>query len=105
MEIIPKKEAEKTYQGDYEELFEDAQKSLKEMGASIKEADSSKGTIKAVKKFQLIKKAKFTVKMSEADEGVKVSMQSSMSAWTMGAIDIGKNKKFIKKFFEALDNR
>ena len=34
-----------------------------------------------------------------------VTAESSMSALTMGAIDIGRNAKFIESFFSGLDSR
>ena len=99
---LPSSKAEKTYQKDYSILFNAAQQALLEIGAEIESATEMNGEIKAVKKFQLIKKAKFTINVNRSGT---VSAESSMSALTMGAIDIGRNAKFIETFFNTLDKR
>ena len=99
---MPSSKAEKTYQKDYSILFNAAQQALMEIGAEIESATEMNGEIKAVKKFQLIKKAKFTIIVNKTGN---VTAESSMSALTMGAIDIGRNAKFIESFFNTLDRR
>lgn len=98
---MPSSKAEKTYNKDFPELFKAAQQALMDIGASIESADQVTGEIKSIKKFQLFKKAKFTIIV---DKSGTVSAESAMSALVMGAIDIGRNAKFIKTFFTSLDN-
>jgi hypothetical protein len=99
---MPSSKAEKTYKKDFVELFNAAQQAIIDLGADVESADESTGEIKAVKKFQLIKKAKFTIMVNKTGS---VTAESSMSALTMGAIDIGRNAKFIESFFSGLDSR
>jgi len=98
---MPSSKAEKNYEKDFLTLFKAAQQALLNLGAEIESANETNGEIKAIKKFQLIKKAKFIIIVNESGT---VSAESAMSALMMGAIDIGRNAKFIKEFFENLDN-
>lgn len=99
---MPSSKAEKTYTKDYNEIFNAAQQAIMDLGAEVESANESTGEIKAIKKFQLIKKAKFTIMVNQNGN---VTAESSMSALTMGAIDIGRNAKFIESFFAGLDQR
>lgn len=97
---MPSSKAEKKYNNDFQELFNAAQKALIDLDASIESTDENTGEIKSVKKFHLFKKAKFTIVITKSGN---VSAESSMSALVMGAVDIGRNAKFIKMFFSNLD--
>ncbi len=97
---MPSSKAQKNYNKDFNELFNAAKQSLVALQANIEFANEQTGEIKAIKKFQLIKKAKFSINV---DRSGTVTAESSMSALTMGAIDIGRNAKFIENFFSNLD--
>lgn len=99
---MPSSKAEKIYKKDFVELFYAAQQAIIDLGAEVESANQSTGEIKAIKKFQLIKKAKFTIMVNKTGS---VTAESSMSALTMGAIDIGRNAKFIESFFTGLDSK
>jgi len=99
---MPSSKAEKMYNKEFFELFKAAQQSLLDLGAEIESINDANGEIKAVKKFQMIKKAKFTINIGKTGN---VTAESKMSALTMGAIDIGKNAKFIEQFFANLDQK
>lgn len=102
MICLPRAKSEKTYNIDYSKLFNAAQQALVDIGCEIKYSNQKTGELKAVFKYNFLKKVRFLVNINKKG---RVSVESSISMIYFSVVDIGTNLKVTESFLNALDKR